>query len=948
MSTFTPGQRWISKGEPELGLGVVIEVEGRRVQILFPATGEMRQYAMDTAPIKRFELREGEVATNHEGEKITVEAVLEEGGLLSYRGAGQQFLESQLEDTYNFSGPVDRLLAGQADEPSAFDLRVAALTHQQTMRASRVRGLTGARMDLIPHQLFIAHEVSRRRVPRVLLADEVGLGKTIEACLIVHRLLLTGRAKRILIVVPEALVHQWFVELLRRFNFKFSIFDEERCAAIQAGDPAANPFEDDQLILTDIHFLSTQPNRAVQAVEAGWDMLVADEAHHLAWSPNEKSPGYAVVEALADVSHGLLLLTATPEQLGPESHFARLRLLDQQRYNDLDHYLKESESYQQVAGLISKLDSGKKLTVKDQKTLANYFPKVDDLLGDRISQAAKGDAEARAALAEDLLDQHGTGRVMFRNTRLNMSGFPKRKAHLIKLPTENDKVREAIWQEFQREWKADAMKGRLTFRDDPRIKWLAEFLRTHKKEKVLLICRTREKVMAIHEALQIQIKVNTGLFHEDMELIQRDRQAAWFSEEDGARILLCSEIGGEGRNFQFAQHLVLFDLPHDPELLEQRIGRLDRIGQKKTIQIHVLMMQGTCGEALARWYHEGLNAFEQSLSGGMSYFQHFRDQLFDMAKAFHAQKAAAGKALENCIMETARYREEVVNKLEQGRDRLLERHSHNKDLSEELVHLIEQRDADGDLEQFMLLLFDQYGVHSEDLSPGLWRLLPGHTYVDAFPALSHEGALATFHRSVALSRDDMQFLSWDHPMVTGSIEMLLASELGNASVLLKAGMEETPLALETYYLSVTTAPNELRLDRFMPPQPIRVVINHEKADVTAEEIYQLENMTGTNGVGLNLLDNTKVRQKLLPAMLRAAQAVAKETLATLVETSITKAEAELNHEWTRMKQLQERFGQITAEELEIFMEYRTEVIQHLEQSNVRLDAIRVLVKSESD
>ena len=124
----------------------------------------------------------------------------------------------------------------------------------------------------------------RRLAPRVLLADEVGLGKTIEACLILHRLILTGRAQRVLILVPESLVHQWFVELLRRFNLWFHIFDEERCEAIEAANPNMNPFLDDQLVLASIKLFSGNEKRIQQAIAAGWDVLVVDEAHHLGWS----------------------------------------------------------------------------------------------------------------------------------------------------------------------------------------------------------------------------------------------------------------------------------------------------------------------------------------------------------------------------------------------------------------------------------------------------------------------------------------------------------------------------------------------------------------------------------------------------------------------------------------------------------------------------------------
>ena len=121
-------------------------------------------------------------------------------------------------------------------------MRYKTIEAYSKVRRSPAVGFLGGRIDLIPHQLFIANEVSSRFCPRVLLADEVGLGKTIEACLVLHRLHLTGRASRILIIVPEILVHQWFVELYRRFNHWFTIMDADRCAAAAMQNDSQNPF----------------------------------------------------------------------------------------------------------------------------------------------------------------------------------------------------------------------------------------------------------------------------------------------------------------------------------------------------------------------------------------------------------------------------------------------------------------------------------------------------------------------------------------------------------------------------------------------------------------------------------------------------------------------------------------------------------------------------------
>jgi len=99
---------------------------------------------------------------------------------------------------------------------------------------------------LIPHQFYIAGEVSSRYLPRILLADETGLGKTIEACLIIHRLLLSERISRILILVPDSLVHQWFVEMYRRFNLSFCIVNDAFLASMKKQDTL---FLEDQLFI---------------------------------------------------------------------------------------------------------------------------------------------------------------------------------------------------------------------------------------------------------------------------------------------------------------------------------------------------------------------------------------------------------------------------------------------------------------------------------------------------------------------------------------------------------------------------------------------------------------------------------------------------------------------------------------------------------------------------
>ena len=123
------------------------------------------------------------------------------------------------------------------------------------------------------------------------------------------------------------------------------------------GPEDGNPFLDNQLIICSIEFLAASAKRTRQALSASWDMLVVDEAHNLEWSVDKVSPEYGLVELLSKVAKGLLLLTATPKQLGIESHFARLRLLDPNRYSNYDVFINESTDHKNTASIVERIQS---------------------------------------------------------------------------------------------------------------------------------------------------------------------------------------------------------------------------------------------------------------------------------------------------------------------------------------------------------------------------------------------------------------------------------------------------------------------------------------------------------------------------------------------------------------------------------------------------------------
>lgn len=928
MADFSKGQCWISESEPELGVGVVVETAPGRVSLLFRASGTLRQYATASAPIKRVEFRAGDTIKTHAGESVLVDSVeTRPGGMFVYLCGGREVPETDLSDTLSFSKPEERLVAGQVDDPGTFDLRLECLRRRHQIRHAPVRGFLGARIDLIPHQLSVAHEVSSRLLPRVLLADEVGLGKTIEACLVLHRLFRSGRAGRILILVPEPLVHQWFVELLRRFSLRVSIFDEERCRAIEAG--GGNPFLDDQVILCPLGLLAEDEKRAGQAVGAGWDLIVVDEVHHLAWSPALVSPEYAVVESLARQTPGLILLTATPEQLGAEGHFARLRLLDPDRYNDFSRFTAERSTFRQTANIAAKLLDGKALTLPDAKALRQICRANPDRLEEHLSAMKRGESSAREAVVRELLDQHGPGRVMFRNTRAAIKGFPKRRVFLEALAP--------CAKLMAAEWAADRSPSPRTYQlaGDPRLDWLVGFLQKMRDAKVLLICRTREKVLELDAALRSRVNLKQAMFHEDLTLLQRDRHAAWFAEEDGAQILLCSEIGSEGRNFQFAHHLVLFDLPAHPDLLEQRIGRLDRIGQTETIAIHVPYPAGSHLEVLARWFHEGLNAFEKSLEGGGGVMERFGKRLEG-----YLGKGAAGAGFEKFVAGTKAFHTLLAKELEQGQDRLLQMNSCQPGTAARMIEQIEAFDRDTGLEEFLLRLFDHYGVQVEELASRTWLAKPAAQTKEVFPELPEAGLTMTADRGKALSREDMGFLTWDHPVVSGGIDLLLGSSQGTSSFAILERGGGQGIFLETVFVIEPVAPQSLHVDRFLPATPVRMVVDATGRNVSVDMSLSAAELQA--GSVFPILDNTRIKNKLLPAMLEKSRQHATDRAVIIAGQAAEKMRAALGGEMERLRDLKKTNDHIREDEITLLESQIRDLDARITGAPLRLDAVRLI------
>lgn len=802
MKQFITGQRWISESEPELGLGVIVEVESKTVTCFFPAAKVDRRYGAQTAPLRRIKFVEGDEVKGHDGLSFIVESSTEANGIVTYHGEGKVLSESLLADTLSFSKPEERLFAGNIDSSELFKLRYDVLLNQRKLFISPIRGFTGPRIGLIPHQMYVANEVTKRTRPRVLLADEVGLGKTIEAGLILHHLIITGRVERCLIIVPDSLVYQWFVEMLRKFQLTFQTINHD--SKLEKGD---RPFEEGQLFVASLRYLMKEDWLLEQAMESKWDLLVVDEAHQLRWAPNNSSMEYDFVAALAKDTPGVLLLSGTPEILGLAGHYARLHLLDPNRFHDFNQFVEETTGYRPITDLANKLIKGETLKADDKK-----------LLKTKIGVDVEGLDKEKAL--QMLVDRHGTGRVYFRNTRKTMATysefFPKRIFNAYPLQLGKTKNPEKKLLELK-------------------TLWLAEFVEKHKDDKTLLICHDKDVVVDLEKALRDKTTARVAFFHSGMNLMNRDRQAAYFADPEGAQILLSTEIGSEGRNFEFARHLILFDLPKLPDLLEQRIGRLDRIGQKNDIQIHVPFVEGSSDEILVKWYHEGFNAFESSPRGGTELFATVRGELAGLI-----EKADSGEypsqELGAFLKKTQELHQEIEKKLEEGQDQLVEINSFNHGKAMEFVKELKDVDESTDLRDFMLNLFNRLGVDAEDMNdPYTFFIRPGdNMFLPHFPGLESEGMTITFKRENALAREDMTFLTWDHPMVIGIMDFISSKEMGNATISSWKTSSKEPFLFEGYFLLSTVADKKLQLQKWFPPTPLRVLLNAQMQDLTTK------------------------------------------------------------------------------------------------------------------
>ncbi len=541
--------------------------------------------------------------------------------------------EADLRGPMPREGPAEQLASGRWGTPEDFRLRAETVRLDLERRADALGALFASRVYVKPHQVSVAHHVLSAPQPRFVLADEVGLGKTIEAGLVLSGLLHAGLVKRCLVVAPSHLTVQWLAELFHKFNLLFTLMDPDRAkedreaAEAEAPDEEGSPWGRHPLVITSLEWLSRSREETNAAAAAGWDLVVMDEAHHL-----RGARAYEVAQSLAAKTWGLLLLTATPLQLDPAEYHALLRLVDP----------APAATEEELRARLARQGD---LSSEVRALLAG-----DASAAGRIAKLFPDDPALRElggpALLGHLAESYGLSARLLRNRRAVVGGFTPRSLTRIEVkPTDEERelereVRQALSRARLPSGAVLAGLLRRMGSSPPALaaglagvgeKKLAQralalsqdskleaFLRLVDElgpsEKLLVFAEPRETIEYLKTALARR-RIEALAYVGDLAPAERDKMVARFRDPDGPRILLSTELGGEGRNFQHCHVLVNYDLAWSPAAIEQRIGRIDRIGQSREVRIYAFRPEGTLAARVLDVLDSGVGVFSEPVGG---------------------------------------------------------------------------------------------------------------------------------------------------------------------------------------------------------------------------------------------------------------------------------------------------------------------------------------------
>lgn len=949
-------QRVLSRTEPELGCGIVQETANSWLEVFFPLRNELRRYGSKGAPIQRYILSEGQTFFPASGEPFEVSTVIENDHILTYVDSdgvehGEWLMDHQTHD----QGTLEQLYGGHFSDHKTYELRREAWGIRAEFYGSPVSGLIGPRVQPIPHQLYIASEVISRPTPRVLLADEVGLGKTIEAGLIISGLRQRGRADRVLIVVPEALVFQWVHEMFRRFNLLFSVLDESRIQD-EENEDGISAFSSNQLCIVAMDWLIKSPKTVQKIQQNTFNLVVMDEAHHIRWDYEEPSPKWLVAKTISEFCEGLLLLTATPRQYGFDTQFGLLNLVDPVRYSDFDQFVEEADFAREVAHVSKALYETNTIEKETKDALTKLFGFDKELQ----KTLASPDSNASDALSA-LIDRHGTGRVLFRNRRAKISGFPKRNILAFPLKGSPDyySTLQSLDSTIDNLTLMDFATGRTSERGtlessetDMRLKFISSYIKKnlHGDKKALIICSTVDSVLRLANYIEEYSQIKVAIFHEKLSVIERDQEAAMFADDPQCKILVSSEIGGEGRNFQFADTLIMGDIPRHPDLVEQRIGRLDRIGQKNDVTVVIPYFENSLEEILFTWYDSGLSSFTASWNGTDVFLSEFADDLFSVMRCHlnDSSDLQKNELLTKLVNETQKHADFIRKENESSVDLLMDLNSFKKEVGDGLMEAVEAADDNPDLEFFIRSMFEHYGVDYDEYDDRGTLLVKADSmkFIEKFPGIDNEeNTLVTFDRDVALLREDITFATGDHPIAEGALSLLLDRNEGAASM---AKWLDSPydrgLIIEFSFVFEPSGSKYLELGRFLPIYTKELQFRHDSTFINEKRHKKNPSVLSALTYDDQQPNPERLKDIIEPIANHAKKQI-DEWAHDKTLKALKKAKSYFSQEISRLSYLSKVNRSVSQNDLSKFRERYEQSMACIEKSKPRLDSVRLIFTS---
>lgn len=748
----------------DLGPGRVIELRGRQLQVEFPESEETLSFAVTSDALRPLEFEpESQARIVSTGEVVTVESC--DGERCRLRD-GRELSIHELWPVPVEVSPIESLARGLVGSREDFRNRLDALRLERIREADGLGSFLGGRIHLFPHQLYAADracrlEAEENKPVRWLLADEVGLGKTVEACLIMNRLIHTGKAERTLVLAPETLTVQWLGELWRKYHQVFVLLDDKRLADIARDYGSGfNPFEVHRRSILSLERLAANRRLTVDAVSAGVDLLVVDEAHHLRRPPGHPgNAAYRAVAPIAELGRHVLLLSATPMEDDAHGFFRLLQLLRPDE-------LPETETFEKRLSRREPLPPCTSATRRVD--IGGLPPRIGvpiDLGGEEWEPIAKLEACVRAESAP------------------NAARAKKKSDRIVRALASTAALRGVVGRDGSAlDRLLDAAEGA-----DPRLAWLAGQVGrwAKRQEKTLVFVAHRESLDLVKKILESQGRIRVGVFHEDLSAERRDIEVAQFRLDGGPAVLVSTESGGEGRNFEFCHRLVLFDLPWNPAVVEQRIGRLDRIGRRIATEIVYFRPPGGFGRALSDLY-EAIGIFEEPLGGLVRELRHVAREV---ERAALEGGSDAGPPRFEAVLQEAR---EAHDRVQEAAYHELHRDPYRAEMAEAVMARV-PAELDALIEGLVVRAASRFGFEAEHQSGRRkWLITYGaEALVDHLPHVTPGTSFrGTFDREEAVDDETLGFFASGHPLVEGILAELEDGPRGRVSLFSIRGEEE--------------------------------------------------------------------------------------------------------------------------------------------------------------